>query len=257
MPAQTLIDDRIATVTIDRPAQSNSIDTETHVQLRELWPRLEADDSVGVIVLTGQGDNTFCAGADIESFLPYLAGRIAANDDPGDFCGLTHRRLSKPIIAAINGAAVGGGLELALACDLRIATREAVFSLPEVRIGAIAGAGGVVRLGRAVPEAVAMDMLLTGRSITAERAYQLGLISEITTRETLMPRVREIAGMILRNSPLSVRVTRDIARATAHMDENEALRLEREAFHKTVASRDFAVGIKSFVDRTTPSFKGV
>ena len=256
MPALVEIAEGIACVTIDRPAQGNSIDAETHLQLRALWPVLEADDTVGVIILTGQGDKVFCAGADIASFLPYLSESIAAGEDPGDFCGLTHRRLSKPVIAAMNGAAMGGGLELALACDLRIAAETAIFALPEVTIGAFAGAGGVVRLGRALPEAVAMDMLLTGRSITAERAYQLGLISELTTRDDLLPRARGIAGMILRNSPLSVRLTRQIARDTARMPEAEALSLERAAFRQSVVSRDFDIGIKSFVARTTPKFVG-
>ncbi|ATI43667.1 hypothetical protein CBW24_16040 (plasmid) [Pacificitalea manganoxidans] len=257
MPVLVEKKDGIALVTIDRPTQSNSIDTETHLELRDLWPVLEADDTVGVIILTGQGDKVFCAGADISSFLPYLSQRIAADDDPGDFCGLTHRRLSKVVIAAINGAATGGGLELALACDLRISVDTAIFALPEVKIGAIAGAGGVARLGRALPDAVAMDMLLTGRSITAERAYQLGLVSEMLTREDFMPRVREIAGMILRNSPLAVRLTRQIARDTAQMEDAEALSLEREAFWDVVTSRDFDIGIKSFVARTTPKFEGV
>jgi enoyl-CoA hydratase/carnithine racemase len=166
MPVRVESFGAVAMVTIARPEAGNAIDTATHEELAGTWPTLERDEAVRVIVLTGAGAKAFCTGADIVNFLPYLGELIARGKDPEHFCGLTMTPLKKPIIAAINGAALGGGLELALACDLRIASDNATFGLPEPRIGLIAGAGGVTRLARAVPEAIAMDMLQTGRIST-------------------------------------------------------------------------------------------
>lgn len=246
----------IARVTIDRADKRNAVDVETHLALRALWPRLESDGSVRVITLTGAGRESFCAGADIGSFLPYLRERIAAGEDPGDFCGLTHRTLAKPLVAVINGAALGGGLELALAADIRIAAEHATFGLPEVTLGAIAGAGGITRLPRAIPEAVARDMILTGRPITAPRACQLGLVSEVVMAEDLHSTAERIAAAIAANSPRAVALSRDVMNRVGGMPLGEALKIEREAFRLSTATDDFARGIASFGARAKPVFTG-
>ncbi|MEW5425031.1 enoyl-CoA hydratase/isomerase family protein [Amorphus sp. 3PC139-8] len=246
----------VAWVIIDRPARRNAIDIETHEALRALWPRLEADASVRVIVLTGAGEQAFCAGADIGSFLPWLAERIAAGEDPGDFCGLTHRALSKPVIAGINGAAVGGGLELALAADLRIAADHAVFGLPEVGLGAIAGAGGVVRLSRMIPHAIAADMILTGRSIDARRALEVGLISEIVPGPQLREAVGRVAARVAANSPTALRLSARVMRETAGLPLDTALAAERTAFRESTASEDYSIGLRSFAEKRRPEFTG-
>lgn len=250
------ITDGIARVTIDRADKRNAVDVETHLALRALWPRLEKEQSVRVITLTGAGSRSFCAGADIGSFLPYLHERIAAGEDPGDFCGLTHRALAKPLVAAINGAALGGGLELALAADIRIAADHATFGLPEVKIGAIAGAGGVTRLPRMVPDAVARDMILTGRPISALRAYELGLVSEVVAAAELHSTAERIARMIAENSPKAVALSRDVMNRVGGVPLEEALRIEREAFRQSTATEDFAIGIDSFGSGAKPAFTG-
>lgn len=250
------ITDGIAWVMIDRADKCNAVDIETHLALRALWPRLEEDESVRVITLTGAGNRSFCAGADIGSFLPYLRDRIASGEDPGDFCGLTHRTLAKPLVAVINGAALGGGLELALAADIRIAADHATFGLPEVKIGAIAGAGGVTRLPRMVPEAVARDMIITGRPITAQRGYELGLVSEVVAAEDLHSTAVRIARTISNNSPKAIALSREVMNRINGVPLDEALRLEREAFRLSTATQDFAIGIDSFASGTKPVFTG-
>lgn len=248
-------DEAIAWVTIDRPEKRNAVNIEIHEALRALWPQLEQDDGVRVIVLTGSGES-FCAGADVRSFLPYLKARIAAGEDPGDFCGITHRALAKPLVAAINGAALGGGLELALAADLRLAAADATFGLPEVSIGAIAGAGGVTRLPRVIPEAVARDMILTGRSIDARRALEVGLVSEVVPAPQLREATRAVARRIAGNSPRAVALSRSVLNEVAGMPLAEALAVERTAFRAATESEDFAIGTASFATAARPAFTG-
>lgn len=256
MSVTTEIDAGIAWVTINRPRQRNAIDIATHEALRALWSRLDVDEAVRVIVLTGAGTRAFCAGADIRDFLPYLRARIAEGADPGDFCGLTHFPSAKPVIAAINGAALGGGLELALAADLRIAVEGAVFGLPEVKLGAIAGAGGIVRLMRALPAALARDMLLTGRSIRAARALEAGLVSEVVSPGMLHAAARALARQIADNSPTALRLTREVMATTEGLPLDAALAAERKAFHVATASEDFALGVQAFAEGGVPSFTG-
>ncbi|MGI6853693.1 enoyl-CoA hydratase/isomerase family protein [Mesorhizobium sp. 1B3] len=256
MSIETTIGEGIARVVINRPEKRNAVDVETHEALRALWPRLESDPGVRVIILTGSGRDAFCAGADIRSFLPYLRERIAAGEDPGDFCGLTHRALAKPVVAAINGASFGGGLELALAADIRIAADHATFGLPEVRIGAIAGAGGVTRLPRAIPTAVARDMILTGRPISAARAHQLGLVSEIVPFEALHATADDIARLVARNSPKAIALSREVMDRTDGLALDKALDIEREAFRRSTKSEDFGIGIASFTAGEKPEFSG-
>lgn len=246
MSIQVEITGSVAWVTLSRAEKRNAITPEMHETLSALWPRLEADPNVSVIVLTGAGDQAFCAGADIEEFLPYVSKRIAMGDDPGNFCGLTHRRLSKPTLAAINGVSFGGGFELALAADIRIASDNATFALPEVKIGAIAGAGGLARLSTMIPQSLATQMILTGSSITAQRAYELGLVSEVVPAVQLKTRVAEIVASIAANCSLAVNLSRDVAHYSATHSLADAMAFEREAFRKIVASDEFRSGIEGY-----------
>lgn len=248
-------DDAIAWVTIDRPEKRNAVNVEIHEALRALWPRLEEDDGVRVVVLTGSGDS-FCAGADVRSFLPYLKERIAAGEDPGDFCGITHRALAKPLVAAINGPALGGGLELALAADLRLAAGHATFGLPEVSLGAIAGAGGITRLPRVIPEAVARDMILTGRTIDARRAYEVGLVSDVVPLEKLHEAARAAARQIAGNSPRAIALSRSVLNTADGLPLADALAVERTAFRASTTTEDFMIGMASFATATKPAFTG-
>ncbi|MBS7707840.1 enoyl-CoA hydratase/isomerase family protein [Chelatococcus asaccharovorans] len=249
MTIRTEIQDDVAWVIIDRPEKRNAIDVQAHEQLSELWPRLEDRRDVRVIVLTGTGDQAFCSGADIGTFLPFLSSRIADGEDPGHFCGLTHRRLRKPVIAAINGAALGGGLELALAADLRIAASTATFALPEVKIGAIAGAGGISRLARMIPSAVAARMILTGDAIDAARALEIGLVSDVVPPAELQVFVQNVAASIARCPEEAVTLSLGVFRNAGELTLEALLVEERKAFRAIAGTEAFASAHAKFCAR--------
>lgn len=248
---------RVAVITINRPQSMNAIDLNTHLAFQEIWPRINQDDDIHVVILTGAANKAFCSGADIGTFLPYLRERALKEVDDGDFCGINRGSpTTKPIIAAINGLAYAGGLELALACDLRIAVDYAKFALPEPRWGVIAGAGGVTRLSRLIPTALATQMVLTGEPISAQRALAEGLVSELTSAENLLSRALEIAQSIIKNGPLAVRASLQVIRRGADCGLDAALELERTAFRRILLSEDFKEGIAAFTEKREPAYKG-
>ncbi|WP_409498831.1 enoyl-CoA hydratase/isomerase family protein [Pseudomonas fragi] len=247
----------VAVITINRPQAMNAIDLNTHLAFQEIWPRINQDDDIQVVVLTGAGSKAFCSGADIGTFLPYLRERAVKELDDGDFCGINRGTpTTKPIIAAINGLAYAGGLEIALACDVRIAVEHARFALPEPRWGVIAGAGGVTRLSRVLPTALATQMVLTGEPVSAQRALAEGLVSELTSAENLLPRALEIAHSITKNAPLAVRVSLQVIRRGADCGLDAALELERTAFRRVLLSEDFREGIAAFTEKRVPAYQG-
>ena len=247
----------VAVITINRPQAMNAIDLNTHLAFQEIWPRINQDDDIQVVVLTGAGSKAFCSGADIGTFLPYLRERAVKELDDGDFCGINRGSpTTKPIIAAINGLAYAGGLEIALACDVRIAVEHARFALPEPRWGVIAGAGGVTRLSRVLPTALATQMVLTGEPVSAQRALAEGLVSELTSAENLLPRALEIAHSITKNAPLAVRVSLQVIRRGADCGLDAALELERMAFRRVLLSEDFREGIAAFTEKRVPAYQG-
>lgn len=248
---------QVAVITINRPQSMNAIDLNTHLAFQEIWPRINQDDDIHVVILTGAANKAFCSGADIGTFLPYLRERALKEVDDGDFCGINRGSpTTKPIIAAINGLAYAGGLELALACDLRIAVDYAKFALPEPRWGVIAGAGGVTRLSRLIPTALATQMVLTGEPISAQRALAEGLVSELTSAENLLSRALEIAQSIIKNGPLAVRASLQVIRRGADCGLDAALELERTAFRRILLSEDFKEGIAAFTEKREPAYKG-
>lgn len=247
----------VAVITINRPQAMNAIDLNTHLAFQEIWPRINQDDDIQVVVLTGAGSKAFCSGADIGTFLPYLRERAVKELDDGDFCGINRGSpTTKPIIAAINGLAYAGGLEIALACDVRIAVEHARFALPEPRWGVIAGAGGVTRLSRVLPTALATQMVLAGEPVSAQRALAEGLVSELTSAENLLPRALEIAHSITKNAPLAVRVSLQVIRRGADCGLDAALELERTAFRRVLLSEDFREGIAAFTEKRVPAYQG-
>ena len=247
----------VAVITINRPQAMNAIDLNTHLAFQEIWPRINQDDDIQVVVLTGAGSKAFCSGADIGTFLPYLRERAVKELDDGHFCGINRGSpTTKPIIAAINGLAYAGGLEIALACDVRIAVEHARFALPEPRWGVIAGAGGVTRLSRVLPTALATQMVLTGEPVSAQRALAEGLVSELTSAENLLPRALEIAHSITKNAPLAVRVSLQVIRRGADCGLDAALELERTAFRRVLLSEDFREGIAAFTEKRVPAYQG-
>lgn len=251
------ISEGVACVTFDRPEAMNAVTKEMDAELRAIWPEVNRRRDVHAVVITGAGPKAFCSGADIGTLLPHLKDKGRREEDGGDFAGISREPPTyKPIIAAINGICVAGGLEIALACDLRIAEEHAVFGLPEVRWGVIAGGGGITRLSRLIPEAVAMDMLLTAQTIDAARALQCGLVSEVVPRGRARERAMEKAAAIGRMGPLAVRLTKEVVRRGRDMGIYGALELERIAFRRVMLSDDADEGVAAFVERRTPKYNG-
>jgi enoyl-CoA hydratase/carnithine racemase len=250
--------DHVLTITIDRPDQLNAIDPETRAALADAWKAYRDDDDAWVAILTGRGEKAFCVGSDLKKTMPpegsFAATHFSAAG--GDELWRPLKNLWKPIIAAINGYAYGGGLELALHCDLRIASTAAVFAQSEVRVGSMVGAGGAIRLMKLVPEAVAMKMLLTGGRIDAAEAHRIGLVSDLCAPEDLMPRAQELAAEICRNAPLAVRATKMAAVLGQSMPTDQALEMERLLWGLLRNTDDRIEGRRAFTEKRPPQWRG-
>ena len=249
--------DRIVTITINRPEAMNAIDPETHEALIAAWTRFRDDDSAWVAILTGAGDQAFSAGADLKKFVPAeFAGRGGAAHNTFGLGGITRGlEIWKPMIAAINGFCLAGGLEQALACDLRIAAPHARFGLTEVRWAIMPGAGGTQRLPRAVPLAKAMEMILTAEHVTAEEALRLGLVNKVVPLAELMPAARALAELLCERGPLALRAAKEAVIRGLSLPLADGLRLE--AFLSGVLRRteDAIEGPKAFAEKRRPAFK--
>ena len=243
----------VAWLVLDRPHRRNAIDRRMRVLLRDAATELEADDDVRVVVLTGSGD-TFCAGTDLKEQPADPPPHPLA--DRGEPIAAAIERFTKPVIAAVNGPAAGGGLELALAADLRIAASSARFSLPEVRVGSLPGSGGTQRLFIAVPPAVAWKMLLTGGPIDAEEALRCGLVSNVVEPGELRAHVTEVATAIAENAPLSVRAAKAAGRAGLEHRLATGLALERSLWALLATTEDRAEGRRAFREGRPPDYHG-
>lgn len=253
--------DRVAHVTLDRPERLNAMDLRMHEELGRVWDDFEADDDIWLAVLTGAGDRAFSAGQDLKE----LAARITdGSNAPSTFGSrgkpgwprLTERfDLAKPVIARVNGHAFGGGFELALACDVIVAADTATFALPEAKLGLIAGAGGVFRLARQAPHRVAVGHLITGRPMTAARAYELGLVNEVVPADELDACVDTWIADILRCAPLAVRAVKQAAAAAATLPLDQAFRTRFPCEEQRMHSADAEEGPLAFVEKRTPEWK--
>jgi enoyl-CoA hydratase/carnithine racemase len=252
-------DDRIVTITINRPEAMNAIDPETQAGLIEAWTRFRDDDSAWVAILTGAGDKAFSAGADLKKLIPAAfgkdGGRRRHHGDLG-LGGITRGlELWKPMIAAVNGFCLAGGLEQALACDLRIASSNAVFGLTEVRWAIMPGAGGTQRLPRAVPLAKAMEMILMAQQITAEEAYRIGLVNTVVPLPQLMPTARQWAETLCERGPLAVRAAKEAVLRGLSMPLADGLRLEAFLSNTLRGTEDAVEGPRAFAEKRKPDFK--
>lgn len=253
--------DRVLLVTIDRPAARNALSLDMTRRLISTWEAFRDDPACRVAILTGAGDS-FCAGADLKEVGDYYRSMTAeerrdkARTEPG-LGGIT-RNLNpgKPIIAAVNGHCLAGGLEMALACDIRIASDNASFGLPEVRWGLMPGAGGSQRLPRAIPLTVAMEMLLTGDAIDAGTAAACGLVSRVVAQEHLLDEAFALARRIVRAAPLSVQAVRAAAYEGLEMSLDEGLELEQEYAEPLRQSTDVQEGLQAFIEKRDPDWKG-
>ncbi|MCC6250362.1 MAG: enoyl-CoA hydratase/isomerase family protein [Rubrivivax sp.] len=254
--------DGVLVLTIDRPAARNALDAATQQALLDEWLRFRDDGSLRVAVLTGAGGEAFCAGADLKELGAYyrsmtpIERRERGERAPG--LGAITRNLDprKPTIAAVNGACLAGGLELALACDIRVAAAHARFGLPEVCRGILPGAGGTQRLPRSLPLGVALEMILSGAPIDAEAALRWGLVSRVVPAAELLDCALEIAVRIAANAPLAVRAARDAVYQGLPLPLDAALRLEQFHAEPLRSSDDAAEGVRAFVEKRRPNFTG-
>jgi enoyl-CoA hydratase len=248
------ISESIATLTIDRPDVKNALDLATVAAMREALQRLAADDSAGVLIITGAGDAAFVSGADINDISARGRDEGLAAINSSLFAEI--ERFPRPTIAAINGYALGGGCELALACDIRIAADTARFGQPELGLGIIPGAGATQRLPRIVGLGRAKYLVLTGEIIDAKHALEIGLVSAITPPGQLQIRARELARKVLRQGPLAARLAKIALNASARVDMDSGLVIETLAQAICYASDDKREGTAAFLEKRKPKFTG-
>jgi len=244
----------VATVTIDRPEVKNALDLETVTAVREALGRLEADPSVGAVIITGAGEAAFVSGADINDIRARGRDEGLAAINSSLFAEI--ERFPRPTIAAINGYALGGGCELALACDIRIAADTAKFGQPELGLGIIPGAGATQRLPRIIGLGRAKHLVLTGEIIDAKQALEIGLVSAIAPPGQLQLRARELAKKILRQGPLAARLAKIALNASARVDMDSGLLIETLAQALCYSSEDKQEGTSAFLEKRKPKFTG-
>jgi enoyl-CoA hydratase len=248
-------DGAVATITLNRPGKKNAINTEMANAIEAAVDRVESDDDIRVAVVraaTSEPRPVFCSGYDLSGGIGDEHGGYT---ERGGFAGLTKRERTKPFIAAVDGFAVAGGFEIVLACDMIVATRRSAFALAEVKWNLVAAAGGIFRLTRIIGRPAAMDLLLTGSALPAERAYQLGLVSRLAESD-VDAAAAELAGIIAANAPLAVRLTRELAARAEYLDDDGAWTMSEQVAETVSASDDITEGVKAFLERRQPIWTG-
>lgn len=254
----TELDGHVLLVTLNRPEARNAVNGDLTLGLGNALERAHTDDEVRAVVLTGSGDRSFCAGADLKAI-----SRGESLNPPGTeawgFAGMVQHPISKPVIAAVNGQALGGGTELVLAADLAVAVDTATFGLPEVKRGLIAAAGGLVRLPEQLPRKVAMQLILTGDPIDAATALRWGLVNEVVPAQRLLETALDLAARIARNAPLSVQHSKQVAQGIAEgriAGEDAAWKASDAAMFAVMTSEDALEGPIAFAEKREPQWKG-
>jgi enoyl-CoA hydratase len=247
-------EDAVALVTIDRPEALNALDVATLTELRDRLLELSGDDEIRVVILTGAGEKAFVAGADIKYMSGLGVEEAKAWGALGHEAGRLLETMPKPTIAAVNGFALGGGCELALACDLRFAASSAKFGQPEVNLGIIPGWGGTQRLARVCGLGVAKELIFTGRVIGAEEALRVGLVNGV--HDPVLDKAREVAALLAAKSPIALRLMKQLANRALGGDHAENLEAEGETFGELFSSDDAKEGMTAFVEKREPKFVG-
>lgn len=244
---------RVAVLTLNRPEARNAVNGDVAQGMEAAIDRLEEDDDAWVGVLTHNGP-VFSAGADLKAI---NSGKAAEIQTPrGGFAGIVQRKRVKPLIAAIDGPALAGGCEIALACDLIVASTQARFGVPEVKRSLVAAAGALFRLPRALPRAIALEMLMTGDPISAERAFHFGMVNDLCEPGEPLEHAKAMAERIIVNAPLAVRKTRELSLATVDGDDETGFRLSGESMIELAQTEDFWEGPKAFIEKRDPVWKG-
>jgi len=249
-------------ITINRPNKMNSLDFEANDEMVRVWREFDADDDARVAVLTGAGEQSFCAGADLKTYTinfaqaPAPEFRRKYTNGPG-FAGITRNLdIDKPIVAAVNGYAISGGFELALACDLRFCSPNAEFALQDAKWGFHACDGGLIRLPQIVGLGHAMEIILSGERVDADHAYRIGLVNRIYPQAELLDKTMDYAQMLASRAPLSHRFAKEVMRRSMGMPMGEALALESRSFRDVAMTADLAEGVQSFKERRPAKFEG-
>lgn len=253
MANEVLVDvtDGIMTVTLNRPEAKNAANRAVAVGVAAAMDQLDSDASIRVAILTGAG-GTFCAGMDLKAF---VSGEMPMVEGRG-FAGLTESTPRKPLIAAVEGYALAGGLELAISCDLIVAADNARFGIPEVKRGLAAAAGGLMRLPRQIPSRVAMELAITGDFITAQRAYELGLINQIVPQGTALEAAKVLAARIVANGPLAVAISKQVILESADWSATEMWKKQQDLVMPIFGSEDAMEGSIAFAEKRAPNWKG-
>ncbi len=238
-------------LTINRPDARNAINRATAIALSDALDDCETNDDIWVVVLTGADNKAFSAGMDLKAF---ATGEFPITDK--GFGGITQRDFTKPIIAAANGSALAGGFEILISCDMVVAAEHAKFGIPEAARGLIAGGGGLIRLPKRIPLAVAYEMALTADPIDADRAYELGLVNRVVPGERVLDEAVALAERITKNAPLAVRTSKDVMKKSRELSEEESWTLNTEAFGAIGRSADALEGAVAFAEKREPHWQG-
>ena len=243
-------------VTINRPESLNALNGQVYTELCELFQEIEDDQSVRVVILTGRDERAFIAGADIAEMHPQNSIQIRSFIDKARKASDRIYTMSKPVIAAINGFALGGGCELAMCCDLRVASESAKFGQPEINLGIIPGAGGTQRLTRLIGMTKAKELIYTGDLIDANTAFIMGLVNKVVPQDNLMAEAKELARKILSKSSIALSLAKQAITSGADMNLYSGLDLEARCFALCFATEDQKEGMAAFMQKGKPEFKG-
>lgn len=246
------VEDGIATITIDRPEKHNSLTLQMYEDLGKAFQRVARDSAVAVCILTGAGDKAFCVGADLKQSIPYLADGHYI--DEWDAAHLKHVPLYKPVIAAINGLCMGGGFEIMLGTDLRVASREAVFAFPEVGLGIVPAGGTLARLSRQIPYVRAMELILTGQKFTAQEALNYGVLNYVVAPDQVMEKARALARLFLPLSTTAVQAAKQAVLKLRDLPLEQAFEMEAMLGYKAFTSEDAREGLDAFYKKRPPQF---
>ncbi|MBM3153351.1 MAG: enoyl-CoA hydratase [Chloroflexi bacterium] len=244
---------RVGLVRLNRPQAMNALNRDLLAELCQALADFDADDGIGAIVISGS-EKAFAAGADIKAMAEASLVEMVRSSFVELFDGL--RRVRKPVVAAVSGYALGGGCEIALACDLVVASETAKFGQPEVTIGVIPGAGGTQRLAHAIGKALAMEMVLNNRTLTAQEALHFGLVNRVTPVERFLDEALAMAAELAGRAPLAVRLGKEMVNKAYELPLNEALEAERRSFYMLFATQDQKEGMKAFIEKRKPEWKG-
>jgi enoyl-CoA hydratase len=258
--------DGVMTLTFNRPAAKNSLSPESIVRLAQAWYEYRDDDSLRVAILTGTGEEDFCAGGDLKLLMPLMTGarkpadewdeKLMANLQQFPDGILRGFELYKPVIAAVNGRALGGGTEMTNACDLRVAVESAIFGTPEAKVGLLPGGGSITRLPRQIPYAKAVEMLMVGDPFSAQEALAMGLLNYVVPRNELMPKAHALAASLAENGPLAVRKIKEGILRASGLPLAQAYQVENEVSVAVMQSQDAREGPRAFKEKRKPRFTG-